>query len=214
MLTDVWLRFASPPIRHAGTMGGNVANGSPIGDSAPVLIALDASVVLRRGATRRTLPLEDLYVGYMSNRLEPGEFVETLLVPLPQAATAVRAYKLSKRFDCDISAVCAGLAVTLDGGTVRDARFAFGGMAAIVKRAAAAEAAVRGQPWSEATVRAAMDALARDFTPLTDMRGSAGYRLRSARNLLMRLWFETRADAPLPPSATQVWAAMPHDAVA
>jgi xanthine dehydrogenase small subunit len=213
-LTDVWLRFASPPIRHAGTMGGNVANGSPIGDSAPVLIALDASVVLRRGATRRTLPLEDLYVGYMSNRLEPGEFVETLLVPLPEAATAVRAYKLSKRFDCDISAVCAGLAVTLDGGTVRDARFAFGGMAAIVKRAAAAEAAVRGQPWSEATVRAAMDALARDFTPLTDMRGSAGYRLRSARNLLMRLWFETRADAPLPPSATQVWAAMPHDAVA
>jgi xanthine dehydrogenase small subunit len=213
-LTDVWLRFASPPIRHAGTMGGNVANGSPIGDSAPVLIALDASVVLRRGATQRTLPLADLYVDYMTNRLEPGEFVQAITVPLPDASTAVRAYKLSKRFDCDISAVCAGLAVTLDGGTVRDARFAFGGMAAIVRRAAAAEAAVRGQTWSEATVRAAMDALAQDFTPLTDMRGSAAYRLRSARALLMRLWLETRADDPLPAGATQVWAAMPHAALA
>ena len=213
-LTDVWLRFASPPIRHAGTMGGNVANGSPIGDSAPVLIALDASVVLRRGAAQRTLPLADLYVDYMTNRLEPGEFVEAIAVPLPGASTAVRAYKLSKRFDCDISAVCAGLALTLDGGTVREARFAFGGMAAIVKRAAAAEAAVRGQPWTEATVRAAMEALAHDFTPLTDMRGSAGYRLRSARALLMRLWLETRADDPLPASATQVWAAMPHAALA
>ena len=213
-LTDVWLRFASPPIRHAGTMGGNVANGSPIGDSAPVLMALDAGVVLRRGGRQRTLPLADLYVDYMTNRLEPGEFVEAITVPLPAAATAVRAYKLSKRFDCDISAVCAGLAVTLDGGTVRDARFAFGGMAAIVKRAAAAEAAVRGRPWTEATVRAAMDALAHDFTPLTDMRGSAAYRLRAARNLLLRLWLETRADDPLPPGATQVWAAMPHDAIA
>ena len=213
-LTDVWLRFASPPIRHAGTMGGNVANGSPIGDSAPVLIALDASVVLRRGAAQRTLPLADLYVDYMTIRLEPGEFVEAIAVPLPGASTAVRAYKLSKRFDCDISAVCAGLALTLDGGTVREARFAFGGMAAIVKRAAAAEAAVRGQPWTEATVRAAMEALAHDFTPLTDMRGSAGYRLRSARALLMRLWLETRADDPLPASATQVWAAMPHAALA
>jgi xanthine dehydrogenase small subunit len=213
-LTDVWLRFASPPIRHAGTMGGNVANGSPIGDSAPVLIALDARVRLRRDEDRRMLALADLYVDYMKNRLEPGEFVEAIEVPLPDAATAVRAYKISKRFDCDISALCAGLALTLDGGTVRDARFALGGMAAVVKRAAAAEAAVRGQPWTEATVRSAMDALANDFAPLTDMRGSAGYRLRSARNLLLRLWLETRADDPLPASATQVWAAMPHRAAA
>jgi xanthine dehydrogenase small subunit len=195
-------------------MGGNVANGSPIGDSAPVLIALDARVRLRRDEDRRMLALADLYVDYMKNRLEPGEFVEAIEVPLPDAATAVRAYKISKRFDCDISALCAGLALTLDGGTVRDARFALGGMAAVVKRAAAAEAAVRGQPWTEATVRSAMDALANDFAPLTDMRGSAGYRLRSARNLLLRLWLETRADDPLPASATQVWAAMPHRAAA
>ena len=213
-LTDVWLRFASPPIRHAGTMGGNVANGSPIGDSAPVLIALGASVVLRRGERRRTLALEDLYVDYMVNRLEPGEFVEAIEVPLPAPATAVRAYKLSKRFDCDISAVCAALAVTLDADHVADARFAFGGMAAVVKRAANAEAAVRGQPWTEATVRAAMAALERDFTPLTDMRGSAGYRMRASKNLLLRLWLETRTAQPLPPSATQVWATMPHAAAA
>src|SRR5439155_6981648 len=135
-LQDLWLRFASLPIRNAGTMGGNVANGSPIGDSAPALIALGATVVLRRGTTQRTMPLEDFYVDYMKNKLEAGEFVEGLEVPLPDAQTQVRAYKISKRFDCDISAVCAALAITLDGGTVKAARFVFGGMAALVKRAA------------------------------------------------------------------------------
>ena len=213
-LTDVWLRFASPPIRHAGTMGGNVANGSPIGDSAPVLIALGARVVLRRGERRRTLALEDLYVDYMVNRLEPGEFVEAIEVPLPGATTAVRAYKLSKRFDCDISAVCAGLALTLDGDRIADVRLAFGGMAAVVRRAAHAEAALRDQPWTEAAARAAMAALERDFTPLSDMRASAGYRLRAAGNLLLRLWLETRADQPLATTHTQVWATMPHAALA
>ena len=206
-LAEVWRRFASPPVRHAGTMGGNVANGSPIGDSPPVLLALDASLRLRRGERRRVLPLGAFYVDYMKNRLEPGEFVEAIELPCPAAATQVRAYKLSKRFDCDISAVCAGLAITLDGETVAQARFAFGGMAAIVKRAAAAEAAVVGQPWTEATARAAMAALATDFTPLTDMRASAAYRLRAAQNLLMRLWLETRPVAPLPVSQTTVWAA-------
>ncbi len=121
------------------------------------------------------------------------------------AATAVRAYKLSKRHDSDISTVCAALAVTLDGsGHVADARFAYGGMAAIVRRASKAEAAVRGRPWTEATVRAAMAALAADYTPLTDLRGSAGYRLRVAQNLLLRFWLQTRAEQPLPAAATQV----------
>jgi len=206
-LRDVWRRFASLPIRHAGTMGGNVANGSPIGDSAPVLLALDASLLLRRGAQQRRLALKDFYVDYMRNRLEPGEFVEAIEVPRPAPATQLRAYKLSKRFDCDISAVCAGLAVTLDGDTVRAARFAFGGMAGIVKRAAATEAAVVGQPWTEATVRAAMAALPTDFTPLTDMRASAGYRQRASQNLLMRLWLETRPTAPLAAAQTSVWEA-------
>ncbi|HEV8312178.1 MAG TPA: FAD binding domain-containing protein, partial [Burkholderiaceae bacterium] len=211
-LQDLWLRFASLPIRNAGTMGGNVANGSPIGDSAPALIALGATVVLRRGSRQRTMPLEDFYVDYMKNKLEPGEFVEGLDVPLPDAQTQVRAYKISKRFDCDISAVCAALAITLDGSTVKAARFAFGGMAAIVKRAAKAESQVIGQPWTEATVRAAMKALADDFTPLTDMRASADYRRRAAQNLLLRLWMETRSDAPLSTDQTSVWSGMPHAA--
>lgn len=203
-LAEVWLRFASPPVRHAGTFGGNLANGSPIGDGAPVLMALGARLLLRHGPRQRRLALDDFYVDYQVNRLEPGEFVEAIEVPLPAAATVVRAYKLSKRFDSDISAVCAAFALTLEGGRVADARFAYGGMAAVVKRAAQAEAAVRGQPWSEATVHAAMAALAADYTPLTDMRGSAGYRLRVARNLLLRCWLQTRSEQPLPAAATQV----------
>jgi len=204
-LTEIWLRFAGPPIRHAGTLGGNLANGSPIGDGAPVLIALGARLLLRRGERQRRIALDDFYVDYMTNRLEAGELVEAIELPLPVAATAVRAYKLSKRHDSDISTVCAALAVTLDGsGHVADARFAYGGMAAIVRRASKAEAAVRGRPWTEATVRAAMAALAADYTPLTDLRGSAGYRLRVAQNLLLRFWLQTRAEQPLPAAATQV----------
>jgi xanthine dehydrogenase small subunit len=205
-LRDLWLRFASPPIRNAGTMGGNVANGSPIGDSAPVLIALDASIVLRRGPRVRSMALADFYVDYMKNRLEPGEFVQAIEVPAARRDERFRAYKISKRFDCDISAVCAALVVALDdAGRVETARFAYGGMAAIVKRAARAEAHVLGQPWTEATVQAAIDALAEDFEPLTDMRASAGYRRQVAGNLLRRFWLETRVDAPLSESDVNVW---------
>ena len=204
-LREVGLRFASLPVRQAGTMGGNVANGSPIGDSAPVLMALDAAIVLQHGEQLRQMPLAGFYVDYMKNRLQPGEFVRRLVVPLPGAGQ-VRGYKISKRFDCDISAVCAGLAIDVDaGGTVVMARFAFGGMAATVRRAALAEAAVLGQPWTEATAQAAMAALAQDFKPLTDMRASAAYRLQVAQNLLRRLWLETRADDPLPERALSVW---------
>ena len=208
-LADVWLRFAGVPLRHAGTMGGNVANGSPIGDSAPVLMALDATLVLRRGERVRRLALADFYTGYMQSKLEAGEFVQAIEVPLEDPAE-VRAYKISKRFDCDISALCAGFAIDLAGGAVRTARFAFGGMAATVRRAAATEAAVVGQAWCEATVVAAQHALAVDFAPLSDMRASAAYRLQVAQNLLRRLWLETRADAPLGPHETSVWSAMPH----
>ena len=199
------LRFASRPIREAGTMGGNIANGSPIGDSAPVLIALGAAVVLRRGDQQRTMPLQDFYLDYMKNQLQSGEFVQALRVPLPSAGDTLRVYKLSKRYDCDISGLAAGLWLRLDGDTVADARFAFGGLAGIVKRAAGAEAAVRGQPWTEATVQRAMAAMDLDFQPLSDLRASAGYRRRSARNLLQRLWLETRADAPLAADQVSVW---------
>jgi xanthine dehydrogenase small subunit len=204
-LQEMGLRFSSLPVRNAGTMGGNVANGSPIGDSAPVLIALNATLLLRRDAAQRRLPLEAFYLDYMKNALQAGEFVEAIEVP-PPTHTALRAYKLSKRFDCDISALAAGLALTLDGDTVRDVRLVFGGMAAIVKLAAQAEAALRGQPWSEAAVEAAVAALAHDFTPLTDLRASASYRLRAAGNLLRRFWLETRTEAPLAPAQTSVWA--------
>ncbi|RZI77471.1 MAG: xanthine dehydrogenase small subunit [Variovorax sp.] len=209
-LTDVWLRFASPPIRNAGTMGGNVANGSPIGDSPPVLMALDAQIELRQGERVRRMPLTDFYVDYMKNKLEPGEFVQGVAVPLAMASRRVRAYKISKRFDCDISALCAGFSLALEGDTVKEVRLAFGGMAAVVKRAAQAEAALVGRPWTQASVNAAKLALAQDFKPLSDMRASAAYRLQVAQNLIQRLWLETRTVDALPPEATSVWSVMPH----
>ena len=204
-LTEAWRRFASPPIRHAGTLGGNVANGSPIGDSAPVLMALDAQLELRRGDRVRRLPLDDFYTGYQANRLEPGEFLQAVVVPDAAWQRRIRAYKISKRFDSDISAVFAALAISLDAGRVADVRLAFGGMAAVVRRAAMAEAVLRGQPWSAATLAAAQAALGRDFTPLDDMRASAAYRLRVAQNLLQRFWLETQDDANTAAAATSIW---------
>jgi xanthine dehydrogenase small subunit len=151
------------------------------------------------------LLLEDFYLDYMKNQLAPGEFVVGIRVPLPVPAQRFRAYKISKRYDCDISALFAGLAIELDGDVVTSARFAFGGMAAIVKRAKGAEAAVIGQPWTETTVQAAMNALDNDFTPLSDLRASADYRRQVARGLLKRLWLETRPSLPL--AKTSVWTA-------
>lgn len=194
---EIGLRFASVPVRNAGTLGGNVANGSPIGDGAPVLMSLGASLRLRCHDTLRVLPLDAFYLDYMRNALQPGEFIEAIEVPLPEPATQVRAYKISKRADCDISAVCAGLSVTLNNDIVEEVRFAFGGMAAIVKRAVAAEHAVRGRAWSQASVEAAMAALEHDFSPLTDLRASASFRMRVARNLLQRFWLETRSVDPM-----------------
>ena len=205
---EMGLRFASLPVREAGTMGGNVANGSPIGDSAPVLIALGAAIVLRHGSVQRQMLLQDFYLGYMHNALQPGEFVEAISVPLPAPRSVLRVYKLSKRYDCDISGLSAGLWLQFDAADVTrvaDVRFAFGGMAGTVKRAALAEAAVRGQRWTETMAQAAMAALDADFQPLSDQRASASHRQRAARNLLRRLWLETRADAPLAASQVSVW---------
>ncbi|MBV8621368.1 MAG: xanthine dehydrogenase small subunit [Curvibacter sp.] len=204
-LAEMGLRFAAPPVRQAGTLGGNVANGSPIGDSPAVLMALQARLRLRLGARTRELALEDFYLGYMKNALEPGEFVERILVPPPAAGLALRAYKVSKRFDCDISALSAGLALELEGDRVRAARLAFGGMAAVVKRAGQAEAALIGRAWDEAALRDAQLALQHDFTPLSDMRASAEHRRRVAANLLRRLWLETRPQGALPSSLTRVF---------
>jgi xanthine dehydrogenase small subunit len=203
-LREVGLRFAGPPVRHAGTLGGNIANGSPIGDGAPVLMALDARLVLRQGARQRELRLDQFYLDYMKNQLEPGEFLQAIIVPSPSPLTQVRAYKVSKRHDCDISALCAGFSLKLHDGVVADVRLAFGGMAAIVKRAATAEAAMLGKPWNQATLGEAKKALVNDFAPLTDLRASAAYRQRVAGALLERFWLETRADAPLAPSSLNV----------
>ena len=206
-LTEMWQRFASLPIRNAGTLGGNVANGSPIGDSMPWLIALGSQVVLRSATGERVLALEDFYLGYQQKDLQPGEFVQGLRVPLPRPGLRFRTYKLAKRFDQDISAVCAAFALTLDGDTVAAARIAFGGMAATPKRAASAEALLVGQPWNEASLRAAMNALAQDYAPLSDMRASSAYRMLAAQNLLRRFWFETRLENPLPVGAVNAFAA-------
>jgi len=196
-LSDMWQRFASLPIRNAGTLGGNVANGSPIGDSMPWLIALGGQVVLRSTAGQRIMPLEDLYLAYQKKDMLPGEFVQSVRVPLPRTGVRFRTYKLAKRFDQDISAVCAAFAFRFEADIVVDARIAFGGMAATPKRATATEALLAGKPWSEATLSAAMAALAQDYAPLSDMRASSDYRMKAAQNLLRRYWFETRADAPL-----------------
>ncbi len=196
-LPEMWQRFASQPIRNAGTLGGNLANGSPIGDSMPWLIALGAHIVLRGSAGQRVLALEDFYLGYQKKDLLPGEFVEAVRVPLPQADQHFRTYKLAKRFDQDISAVCAAFCITLDDGTVSRVRIAFGGMAATPKRARQAEAAMLAQPWNESTLQTAVAMLAQDYSPLSDMRASAAYRMKAAQNLLRRFWLETRPDAPL-----------------
>jgi xanthine dehydrogenase small subunit len=134
-----------------------------------------------------------------------------LAVPLAVTSRQVRAYKISKRFDCDISALCAGFSIELDAGIVKTVRLAYGGMAATVKRAALAETATLGQLWTQATVDSAKAALAKDFEPLSDMRASAAYRLQVAQNLLQRLWLETRVDNPLATSATSVFSMMPHE---
>ena len=213
-LAEVGLRFAGPSVRHAGTLGGNLANGSPIGDGAPVLMAMDARLVLRRGGHRRVLRLDDFYLDYMKNRLEPGEFLEAVRVPDLDTAAAggsaathhLRAWKISKRFDCDISALCAAFSLQLEDGVVRQARVAYGGMAATVCRAPRTEAALQGQPWTESTLQAATAALALDYQPLSDLRASAAYRLQVAQNLLRRCWLETRAEAPLALAEVSVFA--------
>jgi len=205
-LTPMWKRFAGPPVRHAGTLVGNVANGSPIGDSAPVLIALGARLRLRRGEALREVALEDFQTGYQRNRLEPGEFIEALRVPLPAAGGIdpaagwrLRAWKLSKRHDCDISTLSAALALRIDAVSNRiDAvRLAFGGMAATVRRATQAEATLLGAaPADESALKAACAALNQDFQPIDDLRASASYRRRAAAGLLRRFWLETCRDVP------------------
>jgi xanthine dehydrogenase small subunit len=158
----------------------------------PALIAAGATLVLRRGETRRELALEDFFLDYGKQDREPGEFVEAVIAPKLYASRIFKVFKLSKRFDQDISAVCGAFSLAVEDGVVADARIAFGGMAGTPKRAKACEAALIGQPWSDATVETAMAALDTDYAPMSDMRASAAYRALAARNMLRKVFLESQ----------------------
>ncbi|WP_350334335.1 xanthine dehydrogenase small subunit [Coralliovum pocilloporae] len=194
-LEAYWKRIAGWQVRNMGTIGGNIANGSPIGDTPPVLIALRAELSLRKGDHRRRMPLEDFFIDYGKQDRQPGEFVEAVHIPLPSDGQIDAAYKISKRRDEDISSVAMGLSVSVENGTITDCRIACGGMAATPKRANEAEQALLGQPWSEATFEAAAVAIARDYTPLDDWRASSDYRMMVTQNLIRRFWLEHGDDA-------------------
>lgn len=186
-------RFASQQIRNQGTFGGNIANGSPIGDGGPVLLALGASLLLRRGVTQRTLALEQFYLGYRQTALQPGEFIEQIIIPrvTVNSTRTLKVYKVSKRLDDDISAVCGAFHIEVNGGVVTHASIAFGGMAAIAKRAAHCETQLLGQPWQASIVERACLALEQDYQPISDFRASREYRMQVAKNLLRRCLIET-----------------------
>jgi xanthine dehydrogenase small subunit len=186
-IAEVLRRFGSIQVRACGTVGGNIANGSPIGDLAPMLIALGAEVELRHGEHIRRLKLENFFLDYGKQDRKPGEFVRRILVPKLPPATHFRAFKITKRFDEDISAVLAAFCLTVEGGRISQARVAFGGMAAIPKRAGAVEENLRGLSLTDARRwRAAAAAVDNDFTPLNDLRASAAYRRRVAGNLVIK----------------------------
>ena len=187
-LHSMLARYGSPQVRNAATIGGNIANGSPIGDGPPALIAMGAILILRRGSERRRIPLEDFFIAYQQQDRLPGEFVEA--VELLKDQTGLRCYKLSKRFDQDISAVCGCLNITAKDGIITQARIAFGGMAGTPARALRTETALIGQIWSAETFATAQAVMAQDFTPLSDMRASAEYRARTAENMLMRYYHD------------------------
>ncbi|WP_438990666.1 xanthine dehydrogenase small subunit [Lentibacter sp.] len=192
-LENYWRRIAGWQVRNMGTIGGNIANGSPIGDVPPVFIALGAKLQLRSAEGSRMLPLEDYFVAYGKQDLRAGEFVEAVELPLVQAGVHHAAYKVSKRRDEDITAVAVGLSVAVSEGRIAQARIAFGGMAATPKRAAKAEAALVGQPFAAESFEAAALAVGEDFQPLSDWRATAQYRSLVAANLLRRFWAEQGA---------------------
>jgi xanthine dehydrogenase small subunit len=185
-------RFAGLPVRNAGTLGGNVANGSPIGDSMPLLIALGSNIVLASTRGYREMPLETLYTGYRQTCMAADEVLATIKVPRPQRGEQARVYKISKRTEDDISAVCLAIQLHIQRGVVTRASLGAGGVAATPARARATEAALRGQPWNEATVRAAMATLRAEFSPISDMRASGDYRRQVLGNLLWRFWLESQ----------------------
>jgi xanthine dehydrogenase small subunit len=187
-------RFAGLPVRNSGTLGGNIANGSPIGDSMPLLIALRAKIVLASQRGRRELAIEDFYTGYRRNVLAPDEIVAWIKVPRPTGQEFLRAYKISKRYDDDISAVCLVVAMSWRGDAVAGVSIGAGGVAATPVRAVRTEAALLEGTWNESTARAAAEVLRAEFQPISDMRASAAYRSQVLGNLMQRFWLETQGE--------------------
>lgn len=194
--SQVLRRFASRQIRNRGTLGGNIANASPIGDTPPMLLALDAELLLQQGGRTRTLPLHDFFLSYRHTALEEGEFIREVRIPRGPRLDHFQAWKVSKRADDDISIVFGAFSLQLQRGRVAEARVAFGGMDAIPRRADRCEQALLHQPWNRATVAAACQALEQDFTPLSDARASAEYRRQIAKNLLLRYYEWMQGEAP------------------
>lgn len=194
-LGELVRRIGGLQVRNAGTIGGNIANGSPIGDGPPALIAMGAELTLCSIEGRRTMPLEEYFLDYGKQDRRPGEFIESVWIPRPARDAMVHISKLSRRFDSDISAICGAFTLAVEDGIIRRARVAFGGMAGTPRRASGCEAALTGQPFTRATLDKAAEALRADFTPLTDVRGSSDYRLAAAANLLLRLWHGAQGDA-------------------
>jgi xanthine dehydrogenase small subunit len=194
-LRELLERLGSLQIRNQGTLGGNVANASPIGDMPPALIALGATLRLRCGDQSRLLPVQDYFIRYKVTAQQPSEFIESIILPLPQAGYEFRTYKISKRFEDDISATCGAFNIKIEAGTVADASIAFGGMAEIPARARHCEQALIGHPWNLQTVATAMLALASDFQPISDFRASRDYRLTVSQNMIKRLYLELETSA-------------------
>ena len=186
-------RIGSRQIRNLGTIGGNIGNASPIGDTPPCLIALDATLTLTSSGREREVAMEEFFLDYRKTDLKPGEVIKTIRIPTLSDGQTFRTYKVSKRYDQDISAVIGGYRLTFDGNSVADARIAFGGMAAIPRRARAAENALTGADWTEEAASVAGARIADDFTPLTDHRATAEYRTRVAANLFTRLYRDLSA---------------------
>lgn len=183
-------RIGGTQVRNAGTIGGNIANGSPIGDMPPGLIVAGASLVLQSSQGQRVIELEDYFISYGKQDLRAGECVAEIHLPTPTAGQLFATYKVSKRFEQDISAVCGAFSMQIVDSTICNVRICFGGMAATPKRATLCELALEGSSWNQQTIDKAMTAMLSDFTPLTDMRASASYRMRVAQNLLQRLFLE------------------------
>jgi xanthine dehydrogenase small subunit len=190
-------RLGAAQVRNAGTVGGNIANGSPIGDMPPGLIALGARLVLRSSGGKRVIDLENFFVSYGNQDLRSGECVEQIIIPTAPEKQIFSTYKISKRFEQDISAVCAAFAMQIEDGVIVNTRVCYGGMAEIPRRATCCEHALNGSNWNQDTISNAMQALLNDFTPLTDMRASEQYRMQVAQNLLQRFYLEN-SDNPYP----------------